>query len=250
MTAPSDDDMDLLIGYALDALAPDEAERVSRLLEERPELRETVAELRATLDKLPYALPDPDVPPDLRARVMAGATGGAAPPTPAKDERRSGRWRRLTLFLGGLSAALAVVAAVLWGQLGAAQRELAAARVELQRSLAEREQIVRVISSYETVAQLAGAGGSGAVLRTPGGDTLVAVRLPPLAPGRVYQLWLIEGEGAPVSGGTFEVDASGYGVVALAAGQAARAADVFAITDEPGPDGSPGPTSAPLVVSS
>jgi anti-sigma-K factor RskA len=247
MTTPSDDDMDLLIAYALDTLDSQEAEQVSRLLQERPELRATVAELRATLDKLPYALPEPEIAADLRARTLAHATGRSLGRTEAPRGRAAGWWRSLALALGGLSAALAVAALALWGQLGTAQRELALARGELQQILAERQQIVRVVSSYETVAALAGEGGSGALLRTPGGDVVLAARLPQLAPGRVYQLWLITGQEAPVSGGTFQVDEDGYGLIALAAGPQALAADTFAVTDEPGPDGSPGPTTAPLI---
>ncbi|HWQ14271.1 MAG TPA: anti-sigma factor [Roseiflexaceae bacterium] len=247
MTTPSNDEMDLLIAYALDTLEPDEVARVTRLLAERPELHATVAELRATLDKLPYALPEPEIAPDLRARTLARATGRSMSVGAVSRGGAAGWWRPLALALGGFSAALAVVAALLWSQLGAAQRELALVRGELRQVLAEREQILRVVSNYETVAELAGERGRGAVLRTPGGDTLLAARLPPLAPGRVYQVWLIRGQDAPVSGGTLQVDEAGYGLVILAGSPTALAADTFAVTDEPGPDGSPGPTSAPLI---
>jgi anti-sigma-K factor RskA len=251
MTPHSDDEMDLLVAYALDSLDAAEAERVSRMLAERPELRATVAELRAALDTLPYALPEPEVAPELREQVLANAVGRPVRSAAPRPTRSNGPWwRALTLAFGGLSAALAVVLAVVWGQLGSAQRDLALARADLEQALAEREQIVRVVSDYETVAELAGSGGRGAVLRTTAGDTLVAARLPQLPAGRVYQLWLIGGQGAPVSGGTFEVDASGYGVVALAPGAGALSADIFAVTEEPGPNGSAGPTSDPILAGS
>jgi anti-sigma-K factor RskA len=250
MTTHSDDEMDLLVAYALDTLDAAEAERVSQMLAERPELRATVAELRAALDTLPYALPEPDVAPKLRERVLANAVGRTVRSSTPRTGSGGSWWRALTLAFGGLSAALAVVLAVVWGQLGAAQRDLALAQADLEQALAEREQIVRVVSDYETVAELAGSGGRGAVLRTPAGDTLVAARLPQLPAGRVYQLWLIGGQGDPVSGGTFEVDERGYGVIALVPGAGALSADIFAVTEEPGPTGSPGPTSDPILAGS
>ena len=54
MTSPPDDILDLLTAYALGAITPDEIARVSALLDEQPELRATLAELRATADMLPY----------------------------------------------------------------------------------------------------------------------------------------------------------------------------------------------------
>jgi anti-sigma-K factor RskA len=244
MSTPSDEELNLLIAYALDTLDPEEAAQVDQLLAARPELRATVAELRATLDKLPYALPEPAPPADLRARTLARATRQG---TPAAG-RNIHWWRRLTFAFGGLAGALAVAVALLAGQVGEAQRELGLARTALGQLAAEREQLVRVVSGYQVVGELAGSGGRGAVLRTPGGDVVVAAQLAPLPAGRVYQLWLIDGEGAPVSGGTFTVDADGYGLITVAAGADTRAAQVFAVTAEPGPDGSPGPTSDPILV--
>ena len=45
-----DDILDLLTGYALDALDNDEMLQVQQLLIERPELRAVLTELRTTLD--------------------------------------------------------------------------------------------------------------------------------------------------------------------------------------------------------
>src|SRR6185503_9755071 len=82
MTSPHDDTdnmMELLTAYALDALEPEEFARVSALLEARPELRSTLAELRAVADQMPYALAPADPPPDLRQRVLDHATGRGRP---------------------------------------------------------------------------------------------------------------------------------------------------------------------------
>jgi anti-sigma-K factor RskA len=95
---------------------------------------------------------------------------------------------------------------------------------------------------------LSGSNGSGTLLRTPQGEALLAAHLPPLQQGRVYQLWLIQGNNPPVDGGTFTVDQRGQGLLAVASTQQVLAANTFAVTDEPGPDGSLGPTTDPLIV--
>src|SRR6266536_5937890 len=79
MTSPPDDILDLLTAYALGAIAPDEIARVSALLDEQPELRATLAELRATADMLPYGLPQANPPADLRQRVPDHATARSTP---------------------------------------------------------------------------------------------------------------------------------------------------------------------------
>jgi anti-sigma-K factor RskA len=245
MTNPSDEEMDLLVAYSLDELEPHEAERVSRLLAERPELRATAAELRATLEKLPYALPEAEAPETLRERTLSFATGRtvrerAVPQQPL--------WRRLTLAFGALSGALAVAAALLLGQVGDVQRQLAQARLELEQVAAERDQIVGVVSSSQVIAQLEGDAGRATLLQTPDGETLLAAQLPALAEGRVYQLWSIAGQDAPVSAGTFEVQPDGTALVRVPGGGQLTPETVFAVTDEPGPQGSPAPSTTPLIV--
>lgn len=246
MTNPTDEEMDLLIAYALDELDSHEAERVGRLLDERPELRVTAAELRATLDKLPYALPQPDVPASLRQRALDRAVGRAARPAASAPPAR-GPWRRLSMALGALSAALAVIAVALVVQLGESQRQLAQARLDLDQVAAERDQIVGVVARAEVLAELRGDAGRATLLRGAGGETLLAAQLPPLPEGRVYQLWRIAGA-APESAGTFRVGEDGAALVSLGAAGPEAAGVVFAVTSEPGPQGSPAPTSDPLIL--
>jgi hypothetical protein len=140
-----------------------------------------------------------------------------------------------------------VLAGLGWWQLLNTRAELAAARVELVRIQQEREQIVAAASRPDAVSILAGPGGSGSVLRDADGSAVVAVRLPQLEPGRVYQLWLLRGQSQPISGGTFTVDEQGYGTLAIAPGADLAAAEQFAITNEPAP-GSPGPTTDILIL--
>lgn len=255
---PPDDITDLLVAYALDALEPEELERVSRLLDEQPELRKTLAELRATAGLLPYGLPESVPPPDLRGRALDRALGRA--PAPSVAPAPQGRLRGWLYALGGLAGAALVTLAIALGSLGAARAELAAARAELAQaqqqlaqaqqqvaaSASERDQIAQAIARASSLSELAGAGGSAAVVTSPEGELLVAAQLPPLAPDQVYQLWVIAGEGAaPASAGTFTVDDAGFGLIALGPGAAAAGA-TLAVTAEPAP-GSAGPTTPILI---
>lgn len=240
MTSLPDDILDLLTAYALDALDPEEVARVVALLEQQPDLRTVLAELRATVNQIPYGLPEAIPPPDLRQRTLDRAVGRAQP-QPAAPASRAERARGWLLGLAGL-AALALILAVLgWVQLGRTRDDLA-------RSQAENQQLLTIITQGQAIARLAGdAGGSATALRAADGSVVLTADLPPLKPGRVYQLWFIAGSNAPTSAGVFLVDQQGHGVLTLPAGQQALAANVVAVTDEPAP-GSPQPTSKPLLV--
>lgn len=240
MTAPSNNVMDLLTAYALNVLEPEEVPEVLRLLEEQPTLHRTLADLRETVDLLPYALPEAEPPPDLRQRTLDRAVGRARPAAPRIVSDTSRRLRRWLFALGTLAAIALVVAAVTWQQLNQARAEIAILRQQQQ-------QIAEIVAQPVAVATLAGDSGSGAVIRRADGATTVAAHLPQLPPDRVYQFWLIEGSSAPVSGGTFTVDAQGNALITLSPGAPVPSADTFAVTNEP-KGGSPGPTT-PILIS-
>jgi anti-sigma-K factor RskA len=241
MTSPPDDILDLLTAYALGALEPDEIARVSALLDDQPELRATLAELRATADMLPYGLPEASPPDDLRQRVLDRATGRARPAAPGQPRRLANRLRGWVIGLGGI-ATVAVLAAVIgWAQLIQARNQLVQTQAELKQTQAQ------VADAQALIASLEGSGGSASILRTRAGAAVLIAQLPPLEPGRVYQLWRIQGENSPASAGIFSVDARGYATADLPAGQQPLAGEVVAVTNEP-EGGSPGPTSDPLIV--
>jgi len=241
MTSPDDDIMDLLTAYALGALEPQEIARVSALLDERPELRAIVAELRATADRLPFALPEAAPSPDLRQRVLDRATGRA----PRTRAAPVGRW---LLSLGGL-AAVAVIAAILGlVQVARLQSDLSATRQQLAEVQGELSRMHQDLAeAQQVIASLQGETGAAAILRTRSGATRLVAQLPPLQPGRNYQLWRIQGAGAPASVGLFSVDGTGYGALDFAPGQLPRSGETMAVTDEPD-GGSLLPTTNPLIV--
>ena len=76
--------------------------------------------------------------------------------------------------------------------------------------------------------------------------TFVAHRLPALAQGRTYQLWLVSGD-RKISAGTFVPDARGEAVVRAEYALAPNALAAVAVTEEPA-GGVPQPTGAMIVV--
>ncbi len=262
MTSPPDDILDLLTAYALGTIAPDEIARVSALLDEQPELRATLAELRATANMLPYVLPQANPPADLRQRVLDHATGRSNPAAISPPRRIANRMRGWMLGLSGVAAVAMLAAAIGWAQLvntgselAHLQAELAGVRAELKQTqtqvAAAQQQAnqlqAQIASAQKVLASLQGETGRGAILQTKDGATVFAAQLPPLKPGRVYQLWRIQSGNAPTSVGIFTVDLQGYGIKPLAANQEPQPGETIAVTNEPD-GGSPSPTSNPLIV--
>ena len=237
MTAPSDDILDLLTAYALDALEPEEISRIHALLASHPELQATLAELRATVDTLPYGLPEAAPAPELRQRVLDYATRRDRPRS-AAPTTRTGRVRGWLLGLGGLAAAAIVAAAIGWGQVVGLRDDLARTRAELAIA---HEDLVR---TQTVLATLQGSTGQGTMVRTSDGDTVLVVRLPRLQAGRTYQLWRIQGNNLPQGAGLFTVDEQGYGTFDV--GQQPQPDETVAVTNEPA-GGSKQPTNPPLI---
>jgi anti-sigma-K factor RskA len=240
MTSPPEDILDLLTAYALGAITPDEIARVSALLDEQPELRATLAELRATADMLPYGLPQANPPADLRQRVLDRATGRSNPAESSPPRRAASRMRGWVLGLSGIAAVAVLAAAIGWAQLFQTRGQLAQSQAELVQLQGQ------VADAQVLIASLTGDGSSASIVRTRSGATVLIAQLPPLQPGRVYQLWRIQGNNNPTSAGTFRVSSQGYGATDLSAGQQPQAGEVVAVTNEPD-GGSPGPTTDILI---
>jgi anti-sigma-K factor RskA len=240
MTSPPDDILDLLTAYALGVIAPEEIARVSALLEEQPELRATLAELRATADMLPYGLPEASPPADLRQRVLDRATGRASAAAASPPRRISNRMRGWLIGLSSIAAVALVAAAIGWAQLFQTRDQLTQSLAELKQTQAQ------VADAQALIATLEGSGGTASILRTRNGEAVLIAQLPPLLPGRVYQLWRIQGSNSPASAGIFYVDPQGFTTAELPAGQQPQPGELLAVTNEPD-GGSPGPTTDILI---
>jgi len=257
-TTEHDELRELLGVYALDALLPAERAALRAHLAECPECRAELAELQVAAASLPLLLDEIEPPPalrrrieaDLRADLAARSTAEAtpvappvvppAPPAPrpfvpapttvvrpeplAPTPIRPAASRRPVLPWAAAAALLLAVSLgmLLWN-------------LRLQQEVGQPEgQIVALVPGD------AAPGADGEVRIDPEDDLLVLdVRdLPPLGPDEVYQVWLIGDDGQPVPSGVFDAPTARH---AIAADPAAY--DLLAITTEPGPLGSPGPTS-------
>jgi anti-sigma-K factor RskA len=246
---PSDDITDLLVAYSLDALEPEEMGRVSRMLDEQPDLRALLAELRDSVGKLPYGLAESAPPPLLRQRTLDYAVGRTtrASTTAVDAPGPVARIRAWLGALGGLAAVAIVLLALTFGQLSTVRGQLDAAQQALATAETSSHQVQAVLAQPVHLAELSGSGGRATVIQSANGDLLLAAQLPPLAEDRVYQLWVIAGQNAPVGVGVFRVASDGSGLLSLGPGLPLTGV-TLAVTTEPGPVGSPGPTTDALIL--
>lgn len=196
-----------------------------------------VAALRGASAQLAYALDDEAVAvqpsAELRTRILAAIAedeSEQALPTPTPLGRRV--W---------LPQAYAV-AAVLLLMFGLG---LLAWNLSLQRDLAqahiERDQAREALARWQlSAAGNSGASGEVVYVREQQQAVIVTRGLPALAPGQVYQLWLIPRDGKPQPSTVFLATTTGV-VADLDLYQ------TIAVTIEPGPTGSQAPTSSPVL---
>lgn len=227
--------------YALDATSELERVAFQRHLSGCEACRTELAELRETAARLAdtaWSVP----PPGLRERVLAEVrrTRQVPPAIPAESasSRRQVGW--------GRRAALAAAAAVLVAgggiagyqtQQGRVARERDAAQVARDRTAA----IEAVLSSPDVRLRSSPVRTGGRLTVAASAKLDQAVLLPSglaaLAPGRIYQLWLIQGT-TPTSAGVLP---SAPVLLSAVRGMAA-----LAVTVEPA-GGSPAPTSTEIV---
>jgi hypothetical protein len=260
------DEIDELAGaIALDAIPPDEWPAINEHLATCPRGHPRVRELREVAVLLLEAAPPVEPPAALRGRILAAARAEAGdagapappaspapvpiapPPTPIRRPLPRAGWANAGWF--ATAAAVVVAAALgLWAlslrdDLDRTEERLAAAEQQLDT---QRDALAALTGDGEEFrfrATLPGAGGS--VVRPEGGAAaLILHGLPPVN-AMTYQVWALR-DGRPTSLGVFAPDPSGRTVVAL--NHDLRDVDVVAITLEPGPRGSPGPTSEPVLV--
>lgn len=194
---------ELIAGYALGDLSPDEAEEVQRLLEANPALTQEVTQLQETLALLPYDLADRQPPAALRSTILTAAQPSASPmppPTPRRTTRGiHPRW----WGVGG------AIAAVLIGA-------LAIDNYQLRRQVAESEEIVALLQQpttqlYTLQGTEAAIEASGSLVVNSAQDQVVILvkNLPTLPEGQAYRLWAMPQEGAtPVYCGQFNTTAA------------------------------------------
>lgn len=211
--------------YALGGVDIDEAARIRVHLSGCAICRRELAVYEAVADMLPLALPEVSPAATLKERLFARLEPlpvETAVPLPAVSWRQTIQmafsraftrpvWKPLALSLIVL---LLVLNAWLWRQV-----EQGEAPGFLQHTL----------SGTAAAPEARGL----LIISHDGYGTLVVTKLPDLAPGQEYQLWLIK-NGERTSGGVFSVYADGYQSVKIDAPAPLDSYTAFQVTIEPG----------------
>ncbi len=199
----------------------------------------------------PAGTPPAEEPtPPMQQTVPVEEETPVAMPTPTPDTSTKGRrWA-----LPALVAVSLVVAAGL-GLVAARQRTLATALqenldaantqariAELETAAAERiadalrggAGILTAdgVQTLDLAGQPAASDARGRLFRSAGGAFLAATGLPPLPPGRIYQLWLIPAA-TPMSAGVLSVDADGRAMATVTLPEGVTEPVPAALTLEP-----------------
>ncbi len=233
----------LAAGYVVDALDPDETREFERHLAGCDACRREVAELRevtAALAQSVAAEPTPalrgsildaiaETPQDsgATAELDSGAaaaldskpaaapdtsphrTGSSVTPLRASREPRhvDARPRRTRRWTGALVAASVLAAVGLGGWAWQSQQELDDTRQESELVAADNARLTELLAAddVQTVQGEFASGGEGVVVLSRSEDSAVLLGrdLADLPDDEVYQAWLIAGDDAPVSAGTF-----------------------------------------------
>jgi anti-sigma-K factor RskA len=223
--------------YALGALDPAEAAAFRRHLESCAICPVELRAFQQVVDDLAIAVPSVDAPPELKRRVMSAieqephavtdSSGrqAAAPRARRRDAAlRASTWLRgPTLALGtGIAFAIAAVVVVIIAFPG--------------------RQNGRTVHADTTV------GGTAALHIAAHHTELVLRNVSPPAPGKIYEVWLQHGKGAPRPNALFGVSRDGDASVAVT-GSLYGVSHVM-VTAEPAPRGTSAPTADPVITAS
>lgn len=214
----------LLAGYVLGDLTPEEVAEVKQLLENNPELLAEVDQLQSTLALLPLSLPSDALPPQhLQSKILQAAqtdAPGNVIPLQRTARRMGTRPWKWAIVMGSSAALASVVFGIqtyqLQQRLADAQtknRQLQQELIAAQNSLAQLRQTGAVattqdLSRYQQVVDLMrkpnnrflslksirpNSSSSGSLLIVPKSDAAILAlqNVPPLPPEKVYRMWAI-----------------------------------------------------------
>lgn len=248
---------------ALDVLDVDERDVLEDHLASCSGCLEELAAYSETAASLALALPQQDPPPALKGRVLSAARRARVLPAGAREPRaptsiwRGSRFARLRISLSSLVAGVALLLAAgstVWALNLRAELNAQSARIA---TLSERAnnyaKVTAVLQAADTqIRVLDGTGNApqafGRVYIDP--DTsegmLMVRNLPPLPPGKVYQLWVAR-DGQRESAGTLTwTDKAGNGYTLIKCPDTLSRWQSFGVTEEPS-GGSQAPTGTSLL---
>jgi anti-sigma-K factor RskA len=199
---PSEQLQLLIAGYVLGDLSPEEMEEFEQLLANDSAIAQEVAQMQKTLE-ISYAPPEVAPPTHLRTAILE-ANKQQDKPLSIVRRQRSFSWVQ----------AMGVAAAVLIAALGISNYRLWQSLHALQTEVQQTEPLTFALQAQDPNVS---ASATLTVDSTTLTAELSAQNLPPLPPGRVYVLWTVLQQDAPVTTddknavltAVFRVDANG-----------------------------------------
>lgn len=251
---------ELLPFYALDALTQEEKQLVESYLAEHPEARPQVQELQSGASALPYSVSPVEPPRHVKDALMARITSDvqARERSSSRVEnppaRRGLRFEDLFRVLSLGAATVAIVwAFVLNAQVAGLRNEISALNEQVAAQSQSIDELVQNLPQTDVITVSLKSTEEqrralGQLIANPNDKSAVLVisGLPPLEPGRTYQVWLIGG--APVSAGLLTVDENGQSVLIITSEEAIGSFNSVGISIEP-EGGSEQPTGDIVVLS-
>jgi anti-sigma-K factor RskA len=253
----------LAAGYVLGALEPDDEHLFQRHLGGCALCEANVHELEDVVGKLAYAVPPVQPPETLWASIRHEIRSEAAPapapvpgpvqaPAPSRAPRREAR-RRGSPLLARLAVAAAIVAVA---ALSVWNLNLRDQNAGYRDQVATLEDTTRLLTDPTTTKiALQGPatqqGAQATVLASADQDdgVLVVAGLPPAEAGKVWELWGIpEGQITRAEKALVFETSGGRDVQFLKFRVPVDQRTAFAVTQEPGPDGSVEPTDEPVML--
>lgn len=244
--------------YALNALEGEESAKLEEHLASCAECRLELEQLRGDGALLALSTSGPKPPARARTRLLDAIAQetkvATSRPKVAPEMRRP--WSRWAWLGWATTAAMVVLAVLLWSENSALKQILAAKNEESAQARREVEDLRKIaapILSPQTqritvvsVKAEPQPQGKAFYLKSRNSLLFVASNMPQLPPRKAYELWLVPVEGAPIPAGVFKPDARGSGTIVNPPLPAGAEAKAFAITVED-EAGAPHPTS-PIIM--
>ena len=244
-----------LPGYVLDALTSEETTATAQHIRTCERCQARLVAHEATIGRLGEAVALHEPSPEIYHRLMATITTDLTPSLqPARQQPLPTRQR--SFWLPRWAWALTLANALLFLGTGWVAWQTWQPFVQGQSSWQQMTQTLSVqrralaLLTEPTSRRISLSNGHqtrGTLLLQSAADqaVLIVQNLPPLPANRVYQLWLIR-DGIRDNGGTFQVDAEGFGMLSIQAPHTFKDYQAAGITEEPA-GGSPGPTSPRVI---
>jgi hypothetical protein len=200
---------ELLAGYVLGDLTPEEAVQVKQYLESHPECLPDVKVLQATLSLLPLALPETSVAPAIGAELVQTAEQmlAKAPRWEMRSPKRS--WKHWIFIMGGLAGTVLTIG--LGYDSYRLRQELSIAKATLRQQaeiMVPAQQLGNRLFTLKATNETQPASGSLVVAPKTQLVLLTIQNLKPLPPGKVYRLWAFS-KGKEMTCGDFNANSEG-----------------------------------------